>query len=539
VLVAGSLWLLLVLTHDWPIGDGGLFYSMIGDVLDASFALPWTGSYQGDVIPFAYPPLGFYMAAGLEAATPLSRVDIMRFLPVASIVLCLPAMYLVARESVTSHAVALVATAYFGILLGLTPHLISGGGLTRSTGLLLGLLAVWQGLRMYRTGSWTTAATTALLAGFALLAHPEMGPFIGVALGAALLTHLDRRSVLLTVMAAAGAAMLIAPWLLTVVSRHGFEPFLSAIDDVRRSPFEAVVAYGFLFLLLVPVVGILDLLGQVHESVHRRPRLILWRAGAFLFDLRHSPVSAAPPTSLLAGLATVDLVIPFVGRLAARLRARALTPQEGRRLAAIVSLTLLTLASLPALSAGLGAIAPGSSLTFEQREAMAWVNRHTAPSTRVVVLASRQWGSDFVSEWFPALSGRTSLTTSQGYEWVRSVRLAQGQREAELRACRGFSEVAGCVDVWIKRHAGTSPVIVYIDVPVGMGCCDPVAQDLMQTGYREVWRMGGSLLLVPALPFAPEDATGWAAQRLRRPPGGHSSAGVSSADGASHPRGGR
>ncbi len=96
--VVAVLFLIPLLSHDWPVGDGGLFYAMIGDIIAAGFSLPESTSYQHGVIPFAYPPLGFYLAAGIEEVTGLARSDLLRLLPSTFALTAIGAMFLLADE---------------------------------------------------------------------------------------------------------------------------------------------------------------------------------------------------------------------------------------------------------------------------------------------------------------------------------------------------------------------------------------------------------------------------------------------------------
>ena len=65
----------------FPIGDGGLFYQMVRDLQHAGYALPSTTTYNGDGIPYAYPPLMLYAAALVDRLTPLGLLDVLRILP--------------------------------------------------------------------------------------------------------------------------------------------------------------------------------------------------------------------------------------------------------------------------------------------------------------------------------------------------------------------------------------------------------------------------------------------------------------------------
>jgi len=53
----------------FPLNDGGLFYTMIRDLKANHFILPQFTTYNFVDIPFAYPPVGFYIAAIFSTAS--------------------------------------------------------------------------------------------------------------------------------------------------------------------------------------------------------------------------------------------------------------------------------------------------------------------------------------------------------------------------------------------------------------------------------------------------------------------------------------
>jgi hypothetical protein len=63
-----------------PINDGGMFYVMIADLRASHFLLPAFTSYNHLNIPFAYPPLSFYIA-GLISSFGISTFELLRWLP--------------------------------------------------------------------------------------------------------------------------------------------------------------------------------------------------------------------------------------------------------------------------------------------------------------------------------------------------------------------------------------------------------------------------------------------------------------------------
>src|SRR3954468_14221949 len=80
VLLGLFLRLLRVVGEDFPLNDGALFVQMTEDLRAAGYHLPATTTYDYAGIPFAYPPLAFYVAGWLaDLGVPL--LDVVRLLP--------------------------------------------------------------------------------------------------------------------------------------------------------------------------------------------------------------------------------------------------------------------------------------------------------------------------------------------------------------------------------------------------------------------------------------------------------------------------
>ena len=167
---------------NFPLNDGGLFFTMTRDLQAAGFVLPATTTYNDLAIPFAYPPLGFYIAGLLSSAFGVALLPLFQFLPLLFSTLTIPVLYLIAREILGSRFQALVATWAFALLPRGFEWLVVGGGLTRSLGLLLGLLAILEGIRFFRTSRPRHGIAMGVLAGLTALSHPEAVLFTGLSL---------------------------------------------------------------------------------------------------------------------------------------------------------------------------------------------------------------------------------------------------------------------------------------------------------------------------------------------------------------------
>ena len=170
--------LIPVLSADFPLNDGGLFAEMILAIRANGFALPAAAHYNAMDLPFAYPPLGLYVAA-LLSESPSSALTTLRFLPAAVSIAAIPLAYAVFRPLLSTEATALLATAAFAVMPRSYNWAIAGGGVTRSIGLLLALVAVAGAIRMYRGRAlrWPIIAGVAL--GLTGLSHPQAAVFAG------------------------------------------------------------------------------------------------------------------------------------------------------------------------------------------------------------------------------------------------------------------------------------------------------------------------------------------------------------------------
>src|SRR5215210_4279864 len=142
-----------VLSQDFPLNDGGLFYAMARDLQAAHYHLPAFTSYNDAKIPFGYSPLGFYLAAALDDLTPLSLMDAFRWLPLVTSCLIVVAFAALARTLLASRAAVAAAVVAFALVPRSFIWMLMGGGLTRSLGFLFALLTLRQLIRMYTTRS--------------------------------------------------------------------------------------------------------------------------------------------------------------------------------------------------------------------------------------------------------------------------------------------------------------------------------------------------------------------------------------------------
>lgn len=380
-----------ILIADFPLGDGALFAAMAADIRAAGFGLPEVASYNAADIPFVYPPLGLYALA----AVPGDPIGTERWLPLAWSLLAIVGAWLLARELFDDLFAGVAAVAFAAMPLAWA---IEGGGVTRALGLALLLLALWRVAVLAQEPGVRNALLAGALAGAALLSHPAAGP-TGVASAALILAWRPSRAGLAWGLAAAGAAALVvAPWLWLVASRHGLELLVSGYTShAEESQLVRIFVYGPSWLAPLDLLLAPALIGAVACVRDRRWLLPIWLA--VLLVVPGGGGRYATVVWAMLAAAGVVAVLPAL-RSAGILRA-----------ATAAGFVALLLASLAAGYQRFHAI------PADARRAMADV-RDRAPADAQFAVVTDAEGEDPIVEWFPYLADRHSLGTYMGAEWA-------------------------------------------------------------------------------------------------------------------------
>lgn len=516
LLLASVVRLLPLGAAPYPLNDGALFARMAEDLSRNGLSLPLFTTYNGEAIPFAYPPLALYLTAILAQILNAEPYQILRWLPAVLSIASVAALYLVAAELLRSRWRGIVAAAAFAFMPRSYVWLIVGGGVTRALGLFFALMALHQAALMLRQHRVRNVAGTALFGGLTALAHPQAAVFLGASIATLLAFHVFRgrplTSITQTLIAGAGGLVVASPWLLTVIVHHGIAPVLSA----ARTGFDPTIGLGQLLGLAIadwPVfdlMGALGVLGILVRIARRQWMIPTWLIATVLIDPRAGLTYATVPLALS--------VVPILGELFSRM-----VPAQGgsatldasplpmllrrHRAAALLAVLLLFVTLRTASRTGANDVNPLHGLQSSQAAAMIWARTNTPPSAVFAVVTDRYWEADYLSEWFPVVAQRTSSATVQGSEW-RGVdaflqRLAMYR---QLQTCA--SRTDRCITDWLR---GWRQPPTYVFLPKGP-LYGPNSPDDCCPALRETLTTSNSYLLVYDGPgasiFAPADGAG-------------------------------
>ena len=445
-----------LVTNPYPAHGAGL-YTKIASVLAADGYVPPARipDYTAAGVPFAYPPLQFYVLAVLLdlGADPLV---VTRLLPGIGVVAALVPIYLLGRDSTDSRPAGAAAAT----LVALNPQIlewhVTAGGVVRAFGFLYAMIAVYAGSRIFAGRSpedgspWRAVAVGGFAFGLTLLTHPVYSLFVVVTL--VLLWAVADRSPLglgLGLAVGLGGTLLAAPWLWWVVATHGPEVFVAASGTHGGVGGGVGALVGGL-----PAGAEVVVVAAIYLLSRRSLLLPLWFVCVVL--LFEQPRIAYVVGSVLLPAAVVVLVRER------NLRSAAVTPHFDRlggvdaRAAAAVGVLLLgtvvgggyfayetTLASDPSTP---------EYIDDDSIAAMEWAASETHPEATFVVVGD-------AAEWFPALADRTILIGHWGVEWESAATFER--QEAAYEAVSRCDSV-GCIERQVTGIGNDTPSYVYV-----------------------------------------------------------------------------
>jgi len=427
-----------VLKTNFPLVDGGMFYSMIRDLQSSHFALPAFTTYNHAGIPYAYPPLAFYIAGFVNSFSDVSLISIIKWQPVVVNLLVLPVFFLFTRSIVHSDDKAALATLIFALTPNSYWWQIIGGGLTRALGTLFFLLTALFAEKMYRERILIWIIATAISGAGAVLSHPEwalQAMFVMAVFW--FLRGRDRQGFFMTLIVGLGIALITSPWWVQVIQQHGYGVFLQAsgATETRWLFLTTPLTLRFTFEP-VPVIAVLAFCGAFVHLARKDFLLPAWAFLAIAVDPRGGVPASNFPFSIMAMTMLTEGIAPLLVQTKPKSSiipwTQSLNTAIGRIFWGVF--IFIFLYSAYTFSVGLST----QSLTTEQLDAIHWAADHTVSTDRFLVLDD--YSNPLQSplrEWFPALADRWSINTVQGSEWLSGDAgyLQQMKKNKGLRQC--------------------------------------------------------------------------------------------------------
>ncbi|MFW6003468.1 MAG: 6-pyruvoyl-tetrahydropterin synthase-related protein [Halanaeroarchaeum sp.] len=427
-------------TNPFPAYGAGLYTKIATEIAAGGYLPPETvPGYTVDGVPFAYPPLQFYVLAVLLDLG-VDPFVLSRFLPGIVVVLAQVPLYVLARDVSGSRPAGAVA----GAVVAATPEAIqwhvSAGGLVRAFALLYALTAIYAGYHVFRRRRRTPVVVGTLTFGMTVLTHPTYSLFVVVTY--VLMWAVTDRSVdgfLRAATVGLGGLAISAPWLVWIHLTHGITTLTAAAGT------HGGIGGGLVALLVERPTHAYLAFGVVLALLYRRYRFLPAWIGAVTLVFaqpRFASVAAAVGVSALLSSWIDD-------RASLGMRSRAIGP--------LVVAAALVLAAVGGgayyahtMTQDVDAMTP-SFVDEDDVAAMEWVAAETDRDATFLVLGD-------VAEEFPAHTDRVIVVGPWGVEWVTPA--------AYDRHLEGFESVSECYSVecaeTVAHAVGEPPNYVYV-----------------------------------------------------------------------------
>ncbi|USZ69789.1 glycosyltransferase family 39 protein (plasmid) [Halorussus salilacus] len=440
-------------SHPYPSFGSGLYMLISERIIEAGYALPETIPYYTDEgVPFAYPPLMFYVVAVIRDVTGLGPIAISRYLPGVVTVAYLVPTYLLARDLLASRPQAAVASLVVAVSPPVLRWHISAGGVVRAPAFLLAVTGIYAGLRLYRDRDSRWVVPSLVLFGLTVLTHPMYTVFFALSYFL-LYLQFDRTRWGLTrgMVAGFGGILLAAPWWTQVMAIHGVDVFtgaagthggigggVPALAEVTRIDFTSLEVVW----QLLPVVGI----------------VYLFRLGRYFLPVWLVAVTLAlgkPRFSVFVGAFVVAVFL--LEGVWEWLNLDEWSVSR-RRLVTVALVGLATVGvaggamyASGAMNAHAGSPSQPQFIDREDVAAMNWVERNTASDATFVVQGD-------AAEWFPQQTRRTMLVGPWGVEWKGSDAYT---RQLELYEAVSECNSAQCMSATLAEE-NVRPDYIYL-----------------------------------------------------------------------------
>ena len=489
-----------ILLAGFAINDGGMFAVMVDDLKASRYILPAFTTYNHLNIPFAYPPLGFYLGRIAADLFGLSAPETLRWVPAFFASLSIPAFYWLALRLLKDKYYAALSTFFFALMPRALSWFVMGGGLTRSPGQFFMLLTLAMVIRLYEENRRIDIFWVGLFGGLAVMSHPEAAVHTAVsAIFLWIMLSRSRTAFINSLFVGALVLLVSAPWWAAVIHYHGIGPLLNAAQTGKN----LLAVFHLLFFVFTDepyatVIAILGLIGIGNRLIHRDYLLPLWLAIPFLVEGRSAAGPATIPLAMLAAIGLVDVVLtaiqPKVGNE---------VPQSDQLSSVERNSLIYIMLYLIFSTSQFGLQLSNATLYPPDREAMYWARENTPPDSRFLVLTGTSSVScDSVLEWFPALTGRQSIYTVQGTEWTKGAEFNDYVRSTyAVQECL-TSDNATCLDAAVSRSAYD---FIYLSKTLRVDNC--VLLDLQRTfpyflehmrlddGFKVIYETDGAIII--------------------------------------------
>ena len=454
----------------FPVNDGGMFYTMIRDLQANHYNLPLFTTYNNLNIPFVYPPLGFYLGAGISDLFKISPIEVIHWVPGIINGLCIPAFYFFAKEILNEKLKSSIATLVYTLISSSGILALHGRRIDTLLGALFMLLALTHIHRVFANESKKDIWGAIIFSSLAALSHTEAPIYtIAIAIYIWVMKSRSLKGLQNGILIAMGVLILSSPWLGWIIYNHGTAPLISASQTGFHSSWSALWLIDIDFVTEEPYLDLLGVLSIVGMAI-LVSRRIFFIPGMLLVIFLSHPRSAHTigdiPLAMAAGVFVSEILLPAISNLHGN------TENQSQRPFIVL---LILIPYIFSNSLQFAFLLSGNHVSDAERTAMQWVGKNTPAGSRFLIITGETNPfCDATNEWFPSLTGRESLTTLQGREWLLGNKFGEYISHAQgLQGC--VDNGADCITRELK-YFGTRFNYVYISILTPTKNCEAIVE---------------------------------------------------------------
>lgn len=442
LVVSAGIYLYNAFRFSLPIGYAGLYTFMTELLVDNGFKLPLSVPFYGPGgFPYAYPPVGFYLAGFIHRLLNVPLLTYLRFAPPIYTLIFLVLDYILIKKITGSRNKALIGAFLTACVTAVYEYHASAAGMVRSPALIFAVLALilsWESL--------SKALPFRSTYGYSILAGLALGLTVMSHLSYALFTILSifviavfklrsgfYKQIISTILIFGSGVLFSSPWWVTMLIRHGFQTLINpARSHGNFAVIQALLTVGKQWpvilmqkLLAIPndwtpsvMVGLM-ITGMIYLVLRRRWLYLVWFLLVYLVvgEARRYLV-------IIACIATAEMIGDLIDLVHEQ---EAKTNRTNVPLYAISIAVLLLFFAYSSFRI-IRAVSPSLSNTlFEMSD---WLKINTPTDSSYLLLDT----NNDMDEWVPYLAQRTPTFGIWGAEWVGNL-ASLGDLSGKLTAC--------------------------------------------------------------------------------------------------------
>ncbi|MGA2121750.1 MAG: glycosyltransferase family 39 protein [Methanoregula sp.] len=433
---------------DVPLNGGGLYYQFSKTILENNFSYPvYIPFYTENGLPFAYPPLCFYIIACFSYITHIKIITLHIYFPIIISALTVIAFYFLTKRFFHEKNMIIFSTFLYAILSYAFADLIVGEGLVESFGVLIFLIGFIYLDKSFTTNNLRYTIISGILFGITILLSPGGAYAFSIALIVLLVIKGKNLVGIKKIFSIAIIGFFISvPWWLNVIKNHGFNTLLNGFFSRQGTNiFELLIKLAFFdnyfYEAFIATFCLIGLFYCLVKKEYLLPVLFFFFviAGEITYII---PIFAI----LLVTIGLFKVIIPSLNSVSHN-------NDYWSRICVIFFIIVICFHALGMSYINLNE--PGqlkwalnkSNVNVEKNDldAMKWIENNTNKSSIFIVISDDQiW---WLNDWFPALTQRTTVNTVFGSEWTNKYKLML-KLTGKLNECNNIVDLTNLTSLY-------------------------------------------------------------------------------------------